>query len=215
VDGRRDDQAPPPRPATQGGRCVSDHPGAGVPPLEAGCHRWVMNTTTRIFAVSGRLWMSRWPGQTRRSKSHQARGVSARSALSRAVSFTDLFTNAVLAGASGHRSPAQHTICDQDIRRGSLVVAEPPAIPPLARRAATSGTPQLRQDPNARFLRDRGFLFRRRVWFVGTCCPPTRIDGARYGHFSALHRSTQWPSPGPAPRLVVVRRFLLLGVRQL
>jgi len=40
----------------------------------------------------------------------------------------------------------------------SLVVAKPPAIPPFARRAATSGNPQLRQDPNARFLRDRGFF---------------------------------------------------------
>jgi 5-methylcytosine-specific restriction endonuclease McrA len=73
----------------------------------------------------------------------------------------------------------------------SLLVAKPPAIPPFARRAATSGNPQLRQDPNARFLRDRGFLFRRRVWFVGTCCPPTRIDGAHYGHFSAA----QWQHP--------------------
>lgn len=58
--------------------------------------RWVMSTTTRISAVSGRLLMSSWPGQTGRPKSHQARGVSARSALSRAVSFTDPFTNAVL-----------------------------------------------------------------------------------------------------------------------
>jgi len=73
----------------------------------------------------------------------------------------------------------------------SLAVVKPPAVPPFARRAATSGNPQLRQDPNARFLRDRGFLFRRRVWFVGTCCPPTRIDGTHYGHFSAV----QWQHP--------------------
>src|SRR5215813_4578003 len=73
----------------------------------------------------------------------------------------------------------------------SLVVAKPPAVPPFARRAATSGNPQLRQDPNARFLRDRGFLFRRRVWFVGTCCPPARIDGTHYGHLSAV----QWQHP--------------------
>ena len=68
----------------------------------------------------------------------------------------------------------------------SLMVAKPPVTPPFARRAATSGSRQLRQDPNARFLQDRGFLFRRRVWFVGTCCPPLRIDGAHYTHFSAV-----------------------------
>ena len=33
----------------------------------------------------------------------------------------------------------------------SLVVAKPPAIPPFARRAATSGNPQLRQDPTPGF----------------------------------------------------------------
>jgi hypothetical protein len=36
-----------------------------------------MSTTTRISAVSGRLLMSSWPGQTGKPKSHQARGVSA------------------------------------------------------------------------------------------------------------------------------------------
>ena len=58
----------------------------------------------------------------------------------------------------------------------SLMLAKTPATPAFARRAPTPGNPQLRQDPNARFLRDRGFLFRGRVWFVGTCCPPLRID---------------------------------------
>jgi 5-methylcytosine-specific restriction endonuclease McrA len=70
----------------------------------------------------------------------------------------------------------------------SLMLAKTPATPPFARRAATSGSPQLRQDPNASFLYDRGFLFRRRIWFVGTCCPPLRIDAAHYGHFSAVQR---------------------------
>ena len=65
----------------------------------------------------------------------------------------------------------------------SLMLAKTPATPPFARRAATSGSRQLRQDPNASFLYDRGFLFRRRIWFVGTCCPPLRIDAAHYGHF--------------------------------
>ena len=30
--------------------------------------------------------------------------------------------------------------------------------------------------PNARFLRDRGFLLRKRVWLTRTCCPPVGID---------------------------------------
>ena len=41
------------------------------------CRRWVMSTTTRISAVSGHLWMPRWPEQTSRRKSHRARSVSA------------------------------------------------------------------------------------------------------------------------------------------
>ena len=57
----------------------------------------------------------------------------------------------------------------------SLVLSKTPATPPFARRVPTSGNPQLRQDANAGFLHDRGFLFRKRVWFVGTCCPPVRI----------------------------------------
>jgi HNH endonuclease len=67
----------------------------------------------------------------------------------------------------------------------SLVLAKTPATPPFARRVPTSGNPQLRQDPNAGFLHDRGFLFRKRTWFVGTCCPPLRIDASHYSHFAA------------------------------
>jgi hypothetical protein len=64
-----------------------------------------------------------------------------------------------------------------------------PAAPPFAKRAPTSSSPQLRQDLNAGFLHDRGFLFRRRVWFVGTCCPPVRINLAHYGQLaSAQHQ---------------------------
>jgi hypothetical protein len=62
----------------------------------------------------------------------------------------------------------------------SLLVIGPPATPTFARRSATSGSPQLRQDPNAGFVQDRGFLFRKRVWFVATCCPPLRIDASRW-----------------------------------
>lgn len=47
---------------------------------------------------------------------------------------------------------------------------------------------QLRQDANAGFIFDRGFLFRRRVWFAGTCCPPVRIKSQHYGQLLALQQ---------------------------
>ena len=81
----------------------------------------------------------------------------------------------------------------------SLMVTKTPAIPPFARRAPTSGNPQLRQDLNAGFLHDRGFLFRRRVWFVGTCCPPVRIDGPATANSPPIKDSTQCPSHSQAP----------------
>jgi hypothetical protein len=62
----------------------------------------------------------------------------------------------------------------------SLFTIGAPATPSFARRPATSASAQLRQDPNAGFIFDRGFLFRRRAWFVGTCCPPVRIDAGQY-----------------------------------
>lgn len=62
----------------------------------------------------------------------------------------------------------------------SLLTAGRPATPLFARRPPASGSVQLRQDPNAGFLLDHGFLFRRRYWFVGTCCPPVQIDRRRY-----------------------------------
>ena len=67
----------------------------------------------------------------------------------------------------------------------SLLTIGAPVTPPFARRAATSATVQLRQDPNARFILDRGFLFRRRFWFVGTCCPPARIGAKQYHQLGA------------------------------
>ncbi len=67
----------------------------------------------------------------------------------------------------------------------SLTIMGAPAIPSFARRAPASSSPQLRQDSNARFLLDRGFLFRRRIWFVGTCCPPVRIDTPRFSQLAA------------------------------
>jgi HNH endonuclease len=70
----------------------------------------------------------------------------------------------------------------------SVTAAGTPATPLFARRAPTSGSPQLRQDPNGQFLYDRGFLFRRRVWFVGTCCPPVRIEVARHDQLASAQR---------------------------
>jgi hypothetical protein len=67
----------------------------------------------------------------------------------------------------------------------SLTIAGAPATPPFARRAPTASNPQLRQDSNAGFLSDRGFLFRRRVWFVGTCCPPVRIGASLHSQLAA------------------------------
>jgi hypothetical protein len=64
---------------------------------------------------------------------------------------------------------------------GSLVVTRTPVTPAFARRSPATTTVQLRQDPNARFIFDRGFLFRRRCWFLGTCCPPSRIHLGRQG----------------------------------
>ena len=78
----------------------------------------------------------------------------------------------------------------------SLLTIGAPATPPFARRAATSASVQLRQDPNAGFVFDRGFLFRQRVWFAGTCCPPVRIDGEQYRQL----RAAQQRQPVPVAR---------------
>jgi HNH endonuclease len=67
----------------------------------------------------------------------------------------------------------------------SLLLVGRPATPSFARRPPASGSVQLRQDPNAQFFFDRGFLFRRRCWFVGTCCPPLRVDRRRHQQFAA------------------------------
>ena len=78
----------------------------------------------------------------------------------------------------------------------SIVTTKPPRTPPFARRAASSTSPQLRHDPNARFFTDRGFLFRRRDWFVATCCPPVRIVTASYQSL----RTAQQIRPVPVAR---------------
>src|ERR1035438_6808793 len=75
----------------------------------------------------------------------------------------------------------------------SLLTIGAPATPVFARRAATSGSVQMRQDPNAGFILDRGFLFRRRVWFVATCCPPVRIDAGKYSQLGVAQPSQPVP----------------------
>jgi 5-methylcytosine-specific restriction endonuclease McrA len=75
----------------------------------------------------------------------------------------------------------------------SLLTIRAPATPTFARRAAISASVQLRQDANAGFIFDRGFLFRRRVWFVGTCCPPVRIATDQYRQLSAAQQRQPVP----------------------
>src|SRR5215472_13401058 len=70
----------------------------------------------------------------------------------------------------------------------SLPTARLPATPPFARRAPTSSSPQLRQDANAHFFYDRGFMFRRRCWFTGTCCPPIRLAMAQFGQLDSVRQ---------------------------
>jgi HNH endonuclease len=68
----------------------------------------------------------------------------------------------------------------------SLRLTHDPAVPPFARRSPSgSGSPQLRHDLNARVFHDRGFLFRKRSWFVATCCPPRKLDSSRLNRLSA------------------------------
>jgi hypothetical protein len=67
----------------------------------------------------------------------------------------------------------------------SLTITRTPVTPAFARRSPATTSIQLRQDPNAAFIRDRGFLFRRRCWFVATCCPPTRVDARRHAEMQA------------------------------
>jgi hypothetical protein len=58
-------------------------------------------------------------------------------------------------------------------------MSSPPATPSWAKPKPTNSA-QLRRDTNASFLRDRGFLFRPRVWFLGTGCPPAHISAEQH-----------------------------------
>lgn len=71
----------------------------------------------------------------------------------------------------------------------SIALTKTPRTPPFARRTAPVSNPQLRHDPNARFFTDRGFLFRRRHWFVATCRPPVRVATATYQSLGAGQQS--------------------------
>ena len=51
-----------------------------------------------------------------------------------------------------------------------------PATPRYARESSPAGTRQLREDANAKIVRDNmGFLFEPRWFFVGTGCPPVQL----------------------------------------
>lgn len=71
----------------------------------------------------------------------------------------------------------------------SVALTRTPVTPAFARRSPSTASGQLRQDPNARFIFDRGFLFRRRCWFVATCCPPVRLNVRRQAGLHAGQRS--------------------------
>lgn len=75
----------------------------------------------------------------------------------------------------------------------SLLTMRPPVTPSFARRAAASASVQLRRDPNAGFISDRGFLFRRRIWFAATCCPPIQIDTEQYRRLGEAQRRQPVP----------------------
>lgn len=70
----------------------------------------------------------------------------------------------------------------------SAASSKPPPIPSWARPKPTNST-QLRRDTNAAFIRDRGFAFRPRVWFVGTGCPPARVRPEKYNAMASQQRS--------------------------
>lgn len=60
-----------------------------------------------------------------------------------------------------------------------------PAVPSFARVRSSRGVgTMLKEDANAGFFHDRGFLFRRRTWFVGTGCPPLEVDVLVYEFLS-------------------------------
>lgn len=71
----------------------------------------------------------------------------------------------------------------------SLWLTHAPEVPTFARRSPTSSSPQLRHDLNARIFHDRGLLFMKRQWFVGTCCPPVRLDSNRLNEFGMVQHN--------------------------
>jgi len=75
----------------------------------------------------------------------------------------------------------------------SIVMTRTPVTPAFARRKASTTSAQLRQDANAGFSFDRGFLFRRRCWFVGTCCPPRRVDIGSHDQWHTVQQSRPVP----------------------
>lgn len=82
----------------------------------------------------------------------------------------------------------------------SIGMTKPPPTPAFARpRSSASSTPQLRKDTNAHFIPDRGFMFRRRWFFVGTGCPPVRVTADQMSSLTSAQRQVptsvarNWP----------------------
>ena len=74
----------------------------------------------------------------------------------------------------------------------ALRTMQPPATSSYARsRPPNTSVNQVKVDPRAGFINDRsGFLFRRRFFFVGTGCPPTRIEQQAIDGMSACRHQT-------------------------
>lgn len=70
-----------------------------------------------------------------------------------------------------------------------------PPVPSWARRSGRRLTARmLREDVNATVFSDRkGFLFRRRYWFVGTGCPPTPISPRWFDTLAVAHHGKPMP----------------------
>jgi 5-methylcytosine-specific restriction endonuclease McrA len=69
-----------------------------------------------------------------------------------------------------------------------------PDTPKFAKPGRQLTSSQLREDRNARFLSDRrGFLFRRRTFFIATGCPPIEVDAD--WHVEAQQRQKTQPVP--------------------
>jgi hypothetical protein len=68
-----------------------------------------------------------------------------------------------------------------------------PATPAFARGRSQASRGMLREDRNARFFSDKGFLRRQRYWFVATSRPPVELEGWKLAVIQAT--AEQEPAP--------------------